>query len=170
MSSITSTQNIDIQQNYLIEKSTQAADKKLLITQTAEGLRFSVKEHDGTTVTVQNHLIDGLPKVEKVPPQFFQRCFVSAQKNPSTQEYKVSLVPSLLGGGNVHACPPGTNNDHSRYIERTKESCSLSGGGNIGIAELKGNTGKTTTKETTYLKGDCHNPKCRDSSKNPKNP
>jgi hypothetical protein len=80
--------------NFSIEKPTQS-QKSIAIQQTSEGLKIFVK--DGLkTIQVEKSLIDGLPKMNLVPQEFFDGCHATLKTIDG--EAKVVFCGSLRGG------------------------------------------------------------------------
>ena len=83
--------------NFSIEKPTQS-QKNIAIQQTSEGLKIFVK--DGLkTVQVERSLIDGLPKMNLVPKEFFDSCHATLKT--INGETKLAFFGSLKGGAGL---------------------------------------------------------------------
>jgi len=79
-----------------MEKPTQSLDKKLLLEQTEQGLKVSFKDREGNVHSIEKHMIEGLPKLDRVPREFFE---VSRARLVATEEVsKVYFTGSLKGG------------------------------------------------------------------------
>jgi len=83
--------------HFSMEKPTQSINKKLLIEQSSKGLNVSVQEANGKIHQVLKCFIEGLPKTDLVPKEFFESCWAKVVKTHF--EYKVCFMPRLLGGG-----------------------------------------------------------------------
>jgi hypothetical protein len=94
MSTITCIQSREIY-NFSIEKPTQSLDKKLIIRQTNEGLTISVQKSN-KMYQIDKGAIQGLPKTELIPQEFFKACHASVVDQGT--DSKIYFTPSLKGG------------------------------------------------------------------------
>ena len=99
--SISNFQNIYSQKTFFIEMPTQEAKKSLLIDHSEQGLKISVQQ-DRMAYPVKKHLIEGLPKIDLIPREFFESCYARVSKLDS-KEHKVYFSMRLRGGGNQGA-------------------------------------------------------------------
>lgn len=81
--------------HFSIEKPTQN-QKSIAVQQTSKGLKIFVKD-DLKTVKVERSLVDGLPKMDFVPKEFFDSCYATLKTIDG--EAKVTFHASLKGGG-----------------------------------------------------------------------
>lgn len=81
--------------DFSIYKPTQSSSKTLLVQQSDNGLKMFVQEK-GNLYQVKKDMIEGLPKLDKIPKEFFNCCF--AQVVNVGTDYKVYLLPPLKGG------------------------------------------------------------------------
>ena len=95
MSTISNIQQIPNRYNFSMEKPTQSMDKKVLIEQSTEGLKLFIQECDKIH-QIKKHLIEGIPKIDLVPREFFESCIV--QLISSTDGYSVKFFLPLRGG------------------------------------------------------------------------
>jgi GTPase SAR1 family protein len=84
--------------NFSIEKPTQYLDKRLLIEQSSEGLKVSVQDQkSGKIYQIERHMIDGLPKTDLIPKEFFD-CFYARVSTLVPEGHKVCFSGRLRGG------------------------------------------------------------------------
>src|SRR5271163_986535 len=87
---------------FVIEKRTQSTDKTVWIEQSDRGLKISILSRKGTAAyLVQKERIEGLPKINPVPKEFFSTCYaqVTSFTSKASPEYKVYFASPLCGGG-----------------------------------------------------------------------
>ena len=78
--------------DFSMEMPTQKPDKKLLIEQSDQGLKISVQKK-GKAFLIEKSMIDGLPKTDLVPMEFFSSCYAQV-----SDKDKVYLLGRVRGG------------------------------------------------------------------------
>ena len=99
MSTILNTQKTINTNNFkfYIEKPTQSLSKQVIIEQNHKELKISLKENTGKIHQVEKDLVEGLPKMNQVPKEYFESCSANVKKLDN-EIYKVSFCPRILGG------------------------------------------------------------------------
>lgn len=179
---------IDISEDFLIEMTTQSPDKTLLIEQNSNKFEVTIRSSDGKYTPVPRYMLQGIPKINRIPEEFF------TQSIASVSESSVRFSARVKGGGfgrfnrgvtpaetqsshpilsvhkqdkagskpSISACAPGTAQDHSFSTtkkENMKKQVMYKGSG----------VGHDESKETTRYWRDCLDPECASSGANPNN-
>lgn len=150
MSAISNIQSQNLY-NFSIEKPTQSMNKKVLIEQSVQGLKISIKDDSSQVYQVEKSMTEGLPKSDKIPSHFFERCSIIAKKSMDS-EYKVYFRQPLLGGM--------WNLKGHDVTEKTTNSISIG-------ASVGGMGGEIKYSHTTEREVDCGNKDCPTSFSNP---
>lgn len=111
MSAISNIQSIE-RYNFSIDKPTQSMDKMLLIRQSEQGLKVFIQER-GELQQVDKHLIEGLPKRNFIPQNFFDECHASISR--TNHGSKVSFEGRMKGGARTNLY--GGDGGHEEQID-----------------------------------------------------
>ncbi|WP_316357264.1 hypothetical protein [Candidatus Neptunichlamydia sp. REUL1] len=79
-------------EEYSFSMPSQSPEKTVLIDQSVGGLRVSIQTSSGTEQQIPRYMLQGLPKVDKVPQEFFMQC------HATVSDHSVRFNGRLLGG------------------------------------------------------------------------